>query len=102
MITGEITANRETIIELEIIGSNQKRENVEAVADKGFNGYLTLPSDLINQMRAKYDFSKGERGKFYNPKVVFNLSIYLEKDVNNCIRKPDNKRYKLKLRRIRK
>ena len=53
-------------------------------------------------MKAKYDFSKGERGKFYNPKAVFNVSIYLEKDVNNCIRKLANKRYKLKFRRIGK
>ena len=37
MITGKITANREAIIELEIIGSNQKRENVEAVIDTAFN-----------------------------------------------------------------
>ncbi len=53
-------------------------------------------------MKTEYDFSKGERGKFYNPKAVFNLPLHLEKDVNDCIRKPDNKRYKLKLRRIRK
>ena len=66
------------LIELEVIGSNQKRENVEVVIDTGFNGYLTLPSDLINQMKTEYDFSKGERGKFYNPKAVFNLFIYLE------------------------
>ena len=48
MITGKITANREAIIELEIIGSDQKSEKVEAVIDTGFNGYLTLPNDLIN------------------------------------------------------
>ena len=51
MITGKITANREAIIELEIIGSNQKRENVEAVIDTGFNGYLTLSNDLINHLK---------------------------------------------------
>lgn len=38
-------------------------------------------------MKTKYDFSKGERGKFYNPKAVFNLPIYLEKDVDEFIRK---------------
>jgi hypothetical protein len=38
-------------------------------------------------MKAEYDFSKGERGKFYNPKAVFNLPIYLEKDVDDFIRK---------------
>ena len=53
-------------------------------------------------MKAKYDFSKGERGKFYNPKAVFNLPIYSEKDRDACIHKLANERYKLKLRSIRK
>ena len=38
-------------------------------------------------MKAEYDFSKGERGKFYNSKEAFNLPIYLEKDVDDFIRK---------------
>ena len=38
-------------------------------------------------MKAEYDFSKGERSKFHNPKAVFNLPIYLEKDVDHCIHK---------------
>lgn len=38
-------------------------------------------------MKAEYDFSKGERGKFYNSKAVFNLPIYLEKDVDEFMRK---------------
>ena len=38
-------------------------------------------------MKAEYDFSKAERGKFYQPKVVFNLPIYLEKDVDEFLRK---------------
>ena len=50
MITGKITTNREAIIELEVIGLNQSREKVEAVIDTGFNGYLTLPNDLINYL----------------------------------------------------
>ena len=53
-------------------------------------------------MKTEYDFSKGERGKFYNPKAVFSLPIYLEKDVDNCIHELANERYKLKLRGIRK
>ncbi|MCB0195278.1 MAG: hypothetical protein KDJ65_25245 [Anaerolineae bacterium] len=32
-------------------------------------------------MRKEYDFSKGERGKFYRPGVELNLPIYLEPDV---------------------
>ena len=38
-------------------------------------------------MKAEYDFSKGERGKFYDSKVVFNLPIYLEKDLDEFMRK---------------
>ena len=53
-------------------------------------------------MKAEYDFSKGERGKFYNPKAVFNVPIYLEKDFDNCIHELANEKYKLKLRRARK
>ena len=37
-------------------------------------------------MKAKYDFSKGERGKFYNPKAVFNISIRHGKDVGPKMR----------------
>ena len=51
MIIGKITANREAIIELEVVGSSQKKEKVEAVVDTGFNGYLTLPNDLINYLK---------------------------------------------------
>ena len=32
-------------------------------------------------MREEYDFSKGERGKFYDPNVKLNLPVYLEADV---------------------
>lgn len=53
-------------------------------------------------MKTEYDFSKGERGKFYNPKAVFNLPIYSEKDRDDRIHKPDNERYTLKSRRVRK
>ena len=33
-------------------------------------------------MKAEYDFSKGERGKFYSPDAVFRFPVYLEPDVN--------------------
>jgi len=32
-------------------------------------------------MKAEYDFSKGERGKFYRPDAKFNIPIYLDKDI---------------------
>ena len=33
-------------------------------------------------MKAEYDFSKAERGKFYHPDAVFSFPIYLEPDVD--------------------
>lgn len=32
-------------------------------------------------MKQEYDFSKGERGKFFRPNIQLNLPVYLEPDV---------------------
>ena len=32
-------------------------------------------------MRKEYDFSKGERGKFYRPDIKMNIPIYLDEEV---------------------
>ncbi len=32
-------------------------------------------------MRGQYDFSKGERGKFYHPDAKLNLPVYLDAEV---------------------
>jgi hypothetical protein len=32
-------------------------------------------------MKPEYDFSKGERGKFYRPDAKFNVPVYLDKDI---------------------
>ena len=32
-------------------------------------------------MKKKYDFSKGEQGKFYQPDAVLKLPIYLDDDL---------------------
>ncbi len=36
-------------------------------------------------MREEYDFSKGERGKFYHQDLKLNIPIYLDKDVSEFI-----------------
>lgn len=36
-------------------------------------------------MKSEYDFSKGERGKFYHPDAIFSFPIYLEPDVNDYL-----------------
>ncbi len=38
-------------------------------------------------MKEEYDFSKGERGKFYHPDAEFNLPVYLEPDIAEFMRK---------------
>lgn len=37
-------------------------------------------------MRKEYDFSKGERGKFYHSDVELNLPVYLDPDVADFMR----------------
>ncbi|MFK5975218.1 MAG: hypothetical protein QM493_01805 [Sulfurovum sp.] len=38
-------------------------------------------------MKKEYDFSNGERGKFYNQSAKFNLPIYLEPEIESFIAK---------------
>ncbi|OFZ68591.1 MAG: hypothetical protein A2V79_08870 [Betaproteobacteria bacterium RBG_16_56_24] len=36
-------------------------------------------------MKERYDFSKGERGKFYQPDAVFRLPVYLDEKVQTYL-----------------
>jgi len=47
-----------------------------------------------DKMQKEYDFSKGERGKFYNKDATFNLPIYLEPEVESFIAKLAKKQKK--------
>ena len=42
-------------------------------------------------MKKEYDFSKGERGKFYRPGVELNIPVYLEPDVAKVVREQARK-----------
>jgi hypothetical protein len=37
-------------------------------------------------MRKEYDFSKGQRGRFFRPKTELNIPVYLEPDVAKAFR----------------
>ena len=43
-------------------------------------------------MKKEYDFSKGERGKFYRPGVELNIPVYLEADVAEVVRERARKK----------
>jgi hypothetical protein len=43
-------------------------------------------------MRKEYDFSKGERGKFYRPDMKLNIPIYLDEEVSAFIDKIASKK----------
>jgi clan AA aspartic protease len=54
MITGIVNADFEPIIPLSICGSNGKVYTQEAIVDTGFNGWLSLPPDLIAELNLKW------------------------------------------------
>jgi hypothetical protein len=36
---------------------------------------------MVNDMRKEYDFSKGERGKFFDNDAKLNLPVYLDDEI---------------------
>jgi len=54
MITGRVNADFEPIIPLSIYDVNGKIYTQEAIIDTGFNGWLSLSLDLINQLKLSW------------------------------------------------
>lgn len=54
MITGIVNADFEPIIPLSICGSDRKVYTQDAIVDTGFNGWLSLPPDLIAELNLKW------------------------------------------------
>lgn len=47
MITGVVNTNREAIIRLVVSGPHGQQQEIEAIIDTGFTGFLTLPPALV-------------------------------------------------------
>ena len=45
-------------------------------------------------MRKEYDFSKGQRGKFYRSNAKLNLPIYLDKEVRQFVEEIADKKHR--------
>ena len=43
-------------------------------------------------MKSEYDFTKGERGKFFRPSVELNIPIYLDPEIAEAVREHARKR----------
>ena len=73
MISGRIR-NREAIIEFDVSAPGQSPQQVEAVIDTGYNGYLTLPSQLVSALRLP--FAGHRRGTLADGSIT-RLDVYL-------------------------
>lgn len=51
MISGVVTDGREAVIRLTIEGPFGQRERIQAVLDTGFDGWLSVPPDMILRLR---------------------------------------------------
>lgn len=72
MINGSIR-NHEAIIELQVVGTGQPQQ-IEAVIDTGYNGYLTLPSHLVRTLQLP--FAGHRRGTLADGSIT-RLDVYL-------------------------
>jgi clan AA aspartic protease len=50
MITGVVTASYEAVIRVRVRGSGRRQREIDAVVDTGFDGWLSLPSELIGRL----------------------------------------------------
>jgi hypothetical protein len=47
---------------------------------------------MVNDVKKEYDFSKGEKGKFYHQDIKLNIPVYLDDEVSAFIDKIASKK----------
>ena len=90
---GIVNAELEAVLELCLEDSNGQEQIIEAIIDTGFNGYLTLPSGIIQSLQASYlgrgraTLADGNEGIFAIHQVALrwdNQLKQVEVDVMEC------------------
>jgi len=56
MIKGAINRDLEAILRLTLVGAGGVTRNIDVVIDTGFNGFLTLPLAIIDELKWPYLF----------------------------------------------
>lgn len=51
MISGTVTTNFDPLLPLTLVNEDGIQRHVDAVIDTGFNGWLSIPLDLIEEMQ---------------------------------------------------
>lgn len=51
MITGAVTPDREAVIRLNVRGPTGRRRTLDAVIDTGYDGWLSLPPDVVSRLQ---------------------------------------------------
>ena len=54
MIEGRVSATFEAVVRLVVRGPSGRTREIEAVIDTGYNGFLTLPSELVEELGLAY------------------------------------------------
>ncbi|MEO8495431.1 MAG: clan AA aspartic protease [Planctomycetota bacterium] len=76
MIAGAVTGDREIVIQVEALAADRSFVSIKAVVDTGFNGFLTLPLDVLNALGAT---AVGTRRAELGDGHVVELDIYFLK-----------------------
>jgi clan AA aspartic protease len=58
MIRGQVNPFRQAVIPLQLSGPHGQIENVEAVVDTGFDGFLTVSPDLMNRLQLPFGMTR--------------------------------------------
>ncbi|HUG70655.1 MAG TPA: hypothetical protein VMM76_23100 [Pirellulaceae bacterium] len=76
MIAGAVTGDREIVIQVDALAADRSFVSIQAVVDTGFNGFVTLPLDVLNALGAT---AAGTRRAELGDGHVVELGVYFLK-----------------------